>query len=237
MVTGSLFLSGGGGAEDSLLLDSAFASAVGSGPLWYWPVAMDPTGVDYTACLDWVTGVFAPLGVDEIHMWDGADGEPAPRLAEFRGVYIGGGNTFRLLAVLRRHGLPPALQRFVENGGAVYGGSAGAAVLGADITTVAHLDVDSCHTTDPRGLDLLAGHGVFVHHRLQDAPRAQDWARRNGRPVVALDERAGAVLTDGRLTAVGFEPVYLIENQVRSLQPGESVVLPLTTPGSPAPVG
>lgn len=136
------------------------------------------------------------------------DGQEVPvrnAQVEFRGVYIGGGNTFRLLAVLRRSGLLPALQRFVDNGGAVYGGSAGAAVLGADITTVAHLDVDRCRTTDTRGLDQVAGHGVFVHHRPQDAPRAQDWARRNRRPVVALHERAGAVIANGRMTAVGFE--------------------------------
>ncbi|QMU77346.1 type 1 glutamine amidotransferase-like domain-containing protein [Streptacidiphilus sp. PB12-B1b] len=229
-MTGSLFLSGGGGAEDSLRLDTAFASAVGSGPLWYWPVAMVPAESDYAACLEWVTGVFSPLGLNDIQMWDGAGDEPARRLPEFRGVYIGGGNTFRLLAVLRRNGLLTALKRFLENGGAVYGGSAGAAVMGVDITTVAHLDVDSCHTTDTRGLDLLAGHGVFVHHRLQDTPRAREWARENRRPVVALHERAGAVVADGQFTAVGFEPVHLVGDQVRSLQPGESVMLPLTTP-------
>jgi len=230
-VTGALFLSGGGDAEDSLLLDTAFAAAVDSGPVWYWPIAKDPAEVDYAACLEWVTGVFTPLGLNEVQMWDGEDDEPARHLPEFRGVYIGGGNTFRLLAVLRRSGLLPALQRFVDNGGAIYGGSAGAAVLGADITTVAHLDVDPCRTTDARGLDQVAGHGVFVHHRPQDAPRAQDWARRNRRPVVALHERAGAVIANGRMTAVGFEPVHLIENEVRSVQPGESVMLACTTRG------
>jgi dipeptidase E len=236
-VTGSVFVAGGGGAQDSLLLDTAFASAVGSGALWYWPVAMDPAGNRYAACLEWLTGVFTPLGLTEVEMWDGAGGEPARRLPEFRGVYIGGGNTYRLLAILRRNGLLPALRRFVADGGAVYGGSAGAAVLGADITTVAHIDVDLSGTTDTRGLDLVAGHGVFCHHEPQDAPRAQAWGRGNRRPVVALHERAGAVVAKGRLTSVGFEPVQLIEDDdVRDLRPGESVMLPLGhEPGGPVP--
>lgn len=225
-MTGSLFLAGGGSAEDSLPLDSVFASAVRPGPLWYWPIAMDPVERDYRVCLQWLTDVVTPLGLDQVEMWDGSDDEPARRLPEFRGVYIGGGNTFRLLALLRRSGLLPALRRFMQDGGVVYGGSAGAAVLGADVTTVAHLDTDVCGTTDTRGLDFAAGHGVFVHHRPQDAPRVQDWARRNRRPAIALHERAGAVVASGQLTAVGYEPVYLVGNEVRALQPGESIMLP-----------
>lgn len=226
-VTGSLFLSGGGGAEDSRLLDVAFAAAVGSGPLWYWPVAMEPTGRNYAAALDWLNTVFAPLGVVDIELWDGAGGEtPASRLSDFRGVYIGGGNTYRLLSVLRRHDLLPALRRFVEDGGAVYGGSAGAALLGADIGTIAHLDEDISGGADTRGLGLVAGHGVFVHHGPQYLPVAQSWSRRSGRPGVALHERAGAVVKDGRITALGFEPVQLVNaTSVQIVQPGATVSL------------
>ena len=226
VVTGSLFLSGGGDAEDSLPLDSAFASAVGAGPVWYWPVAMDPAENDYAACLEWFNGVFAPLGITEVQMWDGVSGEAAERLSDFRGVYIGGGNTFRLLHVLRRERLLSALRQFVRDGGSVYGGSAGAAVLGVDITTIAHLDVDSYSVNDTRGLDLVDEHGVFVHYRPQDASCAQDWVRRNRRPVIALHERAGAVVTEETLTAVGFEPVQLINAGARNVHPGETIMLP-----------
>ncbi|WP_194927213.1 Type 1 glutamine amidotransferase-like domain-containing protein [Catenulispora pinisilvae] len=232
-MTGSVFLSGGGGAEDSAPLDSAFAAALGSGPLWYWPVAMDPAATDpaeqaYAGCLGWLTGVFGPLGVTDIDMWEGSGTGVAERLPDYRGVYIGGGNTFRLLDLVRRNGLLPSLQDFIEHGGVVYGGSAGAALLGADISTIAHMDPDPCGTTDTRGLDRIAGYGVFVHHRPSEVPRAQDWARENHRPVVALHERAGAVVTDGRLTSVGFEPVEIIGAGtlgVRSVRPGERVAL------------
>ena len=38
------------------------------------------------------------------------------RLPRYRGVYIGGGNTFRLLDIVRRSGLMPALRTFMDNG-------------------------------------------------------------------------------------------------------------------------
>ncbi|WP_232242864.1 hypothetical protein [Streptacidiphilus jeojiense] len=44
--------------------------------------------------------------------------------------------------------------------------------------------------------------------------RAQNWAREARRPVVALHERAGAMVTNGQLTAVGFEPVHLVEKAI-----------------------
>ncbi|GAA2387645.1 hypothetical protein GCM10010420_08400 [Streptomyces glaucosporus] len=223
-------MAGGGGAEDSRLLDEAFATEIDAGPLWYWPVAMDPAERDYAGCLDWLNGVFAPLGVTGIEVWDGTDGDgnPPSRFAGFRGVYIGGGNTYRLLSAVRRHGLEEPLRRFVADGGAVYGGSAGAALLGADIDTVSHLDEDPYGTDDTGGLDVACGHGVFVHHEQRETPRVQDWARRNGRPVVALHERSGVIVEEGRATVVGFEPVWLVDETgsgVRTLEPGRTVPL------------
>lgn len=82
-MTGAVFLSGGGGAEDSVPLDTAFASAVGSGPLWYWPIALEP--VRHPSCLDWLAGVFGPLGVTEIDMWDG--GNPTAPTADSHSVF------------------------------------------------------------------------------------------------------------------------------------------------------
>lgn len=231
-MSGAVFLSGGGGAEDTVPLHAAFAAAVGSGRLWYWPIALDPVERDYGECLGWLTGALRPFGVTEIDMWDGADGigtgtatRIAQPLTDYRGVYIGGGNTFRLLDIVRRVGLGSALQTFLDDGGVVFGGSAGAALLGADISTIAHLDPDPYGTTDTRGLDRVAGHGVFVHHVPSEVPLVRDWARGNRRPVLALHERAGAVVADGRLTSVGFEPVRLIGGEpddMTDVAPGES---------------
>ena len=79
-------------------------------------------------------------------------------------MYIGGGNTFRLLAEIRKYGFEPALQDFAYRGKPIYGGSAGAAILGRDIRTVNHIDNDDVGLMNTSALDLANGHSVWVHY-------------------------------------------------------------------------
>ena len=48
-------------------------------------------------------------------------------LDEYTGVFIGGGNTFKLLKEIRESKFDILLEKYLKNGGFVYGGSAGAA--------------------------------------------------------------------------------------------------------------
>lgn len=217
-MTGRVFLAGGGGSAESRPLDEEFARAVGRGSLSYWPVAFDPRTHDYTECLGWLRQVFAPLGVRDIAMWTG---QTPVHPADFRGVYIGGGNTYRLLSVVRRWDLLDRLRDFVAGGGVVFGGSAGAALLGADISTVAHLDRNDVDIDGTTGADLAAGHGVFVHHEESDLARETVWSAIHGRPALALSEGANAVVAGHAVTAVGAEPVVVVgKDGYRKLSPG-----------------
>lgn len=217
-MTGRVFLAGGGGAHDSRPLDREFARALGGGPLSYWPVAFDPELHSYDDCLGWLRDVYAPLGVREIDMWRG---DRAVFPADYRGVYIGGGNTYRLLSVVRRWDLLDQLRTYVAGGGVVFGGSAGAAILGVDITTTAHLDRNEVGVEDTRGADLAGGHGVFVHHEDADLARESVWSAMHARPVLALSERANAIVTGNAVTAIGANPVVLVGTEGhRRISPG-----------------
>jgi dipeptidase E len=217
-VTGRVFLAGGGGSADSRPLDEEFARAVGGGSLSYWPVAFDPRAHDYAECLAWLRHVYAPLGVRHITMWTG---QTPVYPADFRAVYIGGGNTYRLLSVVRRWNLLDQLREFVAGGGVVFGGSAGAALLGADISTIAHLDRNDDGLTETAGADLAAGHGVFVHHEESDLARETVWSATYRRPALALTEGANAVVSGTAVTAVGADPVVVVgRDGYRKLSPG-----------------
>jgi len=50
-------------------------------------------------------------------------------------IYIGGGNTFKLLKELKESGFDKELLKFIKEGKPVYGGSAGALILGKNILT------------------------------------------------------------------------------------------------------
>jgi dipeptidase E len=209
-------LGGGGGATDSRLLDEVFATWIGSqGRLLYWPVAL--RGIrPFPSCLEWITATFAPLNVNQITMWTDLCEHQASELDEFDAVYIGGGNTFALLHELRKSGFERYLKDYVGRGKAVYGGSAGAAVLGRDIQTVNYIDRNDVGLVETEGLNLAAGHAIWVHYQPQDDNLIETYVHQYQQPVIALSERSGTVIDQAGIRTVGFEPAYRFDEHGKS---------------------
>jgi dipeptidase E len=203
-------LAGGGSANDSRQLDTIFAAWTGrSGRMLYLPIAMrDNPHTDYGSALDWVSGVFKPLGVGEIEMWTTLERHTQEELGEFDSVYIGGGNTFLLMDLLRSSGFDRYLAEYVAQGGAVYGGSAGAVVLGRNVLTASRHDPNDVALTDTRGLDLVGGHAIWVHYREEDDPLIYEYIHKYMFPVLALPERGGVGVEGERIIAWGHEPSH-----------------------------
>src|SRR5215510_6088832 len=209
-------LGGGGGASDSRLLDEVFTTWIGSqGKLLYLPCAL--RGIrSFEACLEWITVTFTPMQVTQITMWTDLSEHQAAELDQFDAVYIGGGNTFALLAELRKSGFEHHLGEYVRRGKAIYGGSAGAAVLGRDIRTVNYLDRNDVGLEGMQGLDLAAGYAIWVHYQLQDDNLIDEYVRQYQQSVIALSERSGIVIEQGAIRAVGFEPAYQFDGRQKS---------------------
>lgn len=201
-------LGGGGGAADSQLLDEVFAAWIGSqGKLLYLPCAL--RGIrPFQACLEWITVTFASFHVTNITMWTDLSEHQVSELDEFNAVYIGGGNTFALLAELRKSGFERSLNEYVHLGKAIYGGSAGAAVLGRDIRTVNYIDRNEVGLVEMKGLDLAEGHAIWVHYQPQDDSLIKAYVHQYQQPVIALSERSGIVIEQNNMRTVGFEPAY-----------------------------
>ncbi len=222
-----LLLAGGGGAEDSRPLDALFAAWTGrGGRMLYVPVAMDERVRSYDSSYAWISSVFEPLGVGEIELWTELPRGNDSGLARFDSVYIGGGNTYRLLHAMRSSGFAEVLARFADRGGAVYGGSAGAAVLGRDISTVASMDANEVGLTDTRGLDLVGGYSAWCHYEPGHDPEIRCYVAGRGEPVLALPERAGVCVSGEGIRAVGYEPVAVFrpgEDGAEIIPPGARV--------------
>ncbi|MDQ3659861.1 MAG: Type 1 glutamine amidotransferase-like domain-containing protein [Actinomycetota bacterium] len=219
-------LGGGGSAEDSRILDQRFAGWVGQGPLLYLPFAGENTnGYSYPEGLNWLRSVFEPLGVTTFDMETDPEElvRRGPRVAA--GVYMGGGNTYRLLHALRQTGLQKLLLQLIADGVPVYGGSAGAIVLGRDISTAERMDVNDPGIDDTHGLDLLEGHSVWCHYT-DDQDRAIAFlVEKHVAPILALSERGGIMAAGGRLSAIGLEPVFRFSGRGRKslVRPGAVV--------------
>jgi len=208
-----IILAGGGGADDSLPLDKIFADWLGrDGKMLYLPIALRGTRT-FESCYEWITSTFAPLGITDITMWTSLTEHQASEIDQFSGVYIGGGNTFSLLAELQESGFDEHLRTCAKRGRAIYGGSAGAVVLGRDIQIVAHVDTNDVGLKRTTGLDLIQGHAILPHYTAKDDDLIRSYIEGYKFPVLAITERSGIIVEDDQLRGAGFEPAFRFDEK------------------------
>jgi dipeptidase E len=202
-----ILLGGGGSAEDERPVFERFASWVeDTDSVLYLPIAAADAGEGHFA---WVSSVLNPLGVRRIEMWTSLAGRAPAELDRYGAVFVGGGNTYSLLHQLRATGFGEAIGDFARRGGVVYGGSAGAIVMGWNIETCAHLDRNEVGLTDTSGLDLLSGDSVWCHYGPADDGLIRSYVKRTGSPTLVLAETAGVwVQGAGEYVSLGAGAVY-----------------------------
>jgi peptidase E len=88
-----------------------------------------------------------------------------------------------------------------------FGGSAGAIILGYDITSCEHIDQNIVGLTDYSGLNLALRYTIWCHYTPEAADRIQAYVRRSGIPSLGLTEKSGAYRFGDHAYAVGTEPV------------------------------
>ena len=211
-----LFLGGGGSEIDSSLLDAFFAKKVKQkgGRVLYIPEALRGDR-DFAECLEWFRGVFDKFGL-KIKMLNSLVGLSQKGLSEYDAIYIGGGNTYYLLSEMKKTGADAAISGFAASGGLIYGGSAGAIILGEDISTSPDHNKDS---SDFSGLSLLKGFAVWPHYTSSDEPAIAKYLMMHKLKVLALPERSGAYIRDGNLLVLGFEDSFIFGHDKKSLAP------------------
>lgn len=144
--------------------------------------------------------------------FDGCD------MSRFGGVYVEGGNTFRLLAALKESGGDRKILDFVRSGGVYFGTSAGAVIGGADVMPIIYMDENAVFLEDTRGLDVLGGWSTVAHYN--DSKNEFVNSERNAAVariakkyprLVALSEES-ALLVDENGVCIQGEDCVVFEN-------------------------
>lgn len=218
-----IYLSGGGNEKQSFLLDKFFFDTLPkNGRFLYIPIALRGHKLFPTAHL-WMKGVV------ELHeradiQFETVD-DPAKynfeALKDFGGVYIGGGNTWSLIQELKDSGFVDGLVQYIEAGGQVYGGSAGAIMMGNKINT--HDDENEVGAQDVSGLNLLHNFSVACHFKEKESDRFKAWAIDNNLPIICLPEETGLVIEEDVAVCVGTKPciIYLSDGVKKEIGPEE----------------
>ena len=184
-------------------------------PCLYIPLAMEAD--KYDSCLEWITGELESVEIPGIEMVRSAEELARKRLADYSFLFIGGGNTFRLLSEIKRVNIFEPVRQYLRDGGTAFGGSAGAIIFGEDIDSCAMDDDNEVNLQDTRGFDVLNGVSFLCHftNRLPGHDRRSEeyllqLSRR--RKVYALPEEDTLFLNETRLEEIVSRPYYIFEN-------------------------
>lgn len=214
-------------------------SAADERPLWremlsgrearivYWPFALPPAMVPTADA--WLRGHLADLDVPyELDTWasltDRRPGELTAAAADV--LFVGGGNTFRLLDHVRRHGFIDVVREFCRSGGDYYGGSAGAVLACESIAIADGHDLNEPGVTDLEGLGLISGVTILPHFTVDQLESTERWARVHGTTVLGLPETIGLHHAKDSATVIGSGLLTVISpSGVEQHSPGDRISL------------
>ena len=157
-------------------------------------------------CLLWLENNLSPYGNFDITLLneEGIGNFKYEELLYFGGVFIGGGNTYKLLKILKETEFDNYLVKLLkETDIPVIGGSAGAVIFGKDIETVETMDVNNVGLEDLSGMDMLNGKNVWVHYNESMDEDIQKYIERTRIEAIALPEESGLYITNENIQPVG----------------------------------
>lgn len=205
----NLYISGGGESKDSLLLDKHFLQKIDKkSSILYIPIAMEVDYLGFESCYKWITNTLSSISEDfvDVTMWTNLSDKSWDDIKNFTAIYIGGGNTFKLLNNLYHTNFVVALKKYINNGGIVYGGSAGAIIMGKSINTAE--EENDKNYKENKGLDLFSGLSIICHYKNNIDKKIINYVAKNHQGVIALPERTGLFLSNSEMLVIGYEPAY-----------------------------
>lgn len=222
-----LFLNGGGCGKQTILTYKEINKIIDHNkPVLYIPLAMDETEHPYDSCYEWIKEEISSIDIPSIEMVRSFEELANKNFNKYSLIYIGGGNTYKLLNGIKTKKVYDKLKEYVQNDGIVYGSSAGTVVFGENINIIEIMDDNEVGIEDTRGFNFLNGISLFPHYTNYRSKYSEeenkkltkkytnfivDYTKKNEK-VIAIPEE-DTVFFDGKnIKVIGELSYYIFEN-------------------------
>lgn len=225
-----LLLCGGGSGEQTIEANKKFDEIINHNkPLLYVPLAMDENKHPYDGCLEWITGELSNVNISSIEMVRTFEELASKDYNNYCAIFIGGGNTYKLLKGIKDSGAFNKIKEYIENGGIVYGGSAGAIIFGYDINSCLAMDANDVNLDDTKGFNVINGKSIFAHYTNEHTEEAHIKFKSylsnyslNNEDVIALPEEDTIFINGDEITIIGNRPYYVFNKGLENIQEKEN---------------
>lgn len=186
----------------------------------YIPFAW-PDGT-YKGCLEFITKELADVDKLGIDMVTSANELLSKNFNDYACLYIGGGNTYKLLSILKETGNYDKIKNYLVNdNGIVYGGSAGAIIFGADLDSCNTDDENEVGLIDNTGFNMIKGYSLLCHYTSRNAERTKlstDYLLELSKlkPIYAIPEEDTIYVEDDKIHFIGTRPYYEFKDGVKT---------------------
>lgn len=184
-------------------------------PLLYIPLAMESD--KYPSCLEWITNELKELNIPNIEMITKANEIRNKNLEDYCAIFIGGGNTFKLLKELKVSGAFERIKEFINNDGIIFGGSAGAIIFGKNLKSCALDDDNTVDLEDISGYDVLNGYSILCHYTNRTKEKDEESKEyllklSKEEKSIALPEEDTIFINNNNIEIIGNRPYYIFDN-------------------------
>ena len=231
-----LILNGGGSDEQVVESYEVFAREVNGGKVLYIPLAWAYGNME--ECINWFRGQMLSFGVTDIEDVLNPNEITKEKLSEVSGVFIGGGNTYQLLKGLKETDAFENLKEYIENGGLIMGGSAGALIFGECIDTCLkdELVIKSCNDEnkvglkDTKGFNCINGYSILPHYKklpeqYGDTQKRVDKLLGLGYKLVCLPEETSLWINGNQMTIIGGKPAEIFDGKEKKIVDANGEIL------------
>ena len=226
-----LILNGGGEGEKVSTARQLLNSLIDHNKkILYIPLAWPDS--TYNGCLEFMTDELSDVNKLGIDMIKSTDELMSKNFTDYSCIYIGGGNTYKLLNDLKISGAFNKIKQYLlEEDGIIYGGSAGAIIFGKDLDSCNTDDDNEVGLIDNTGFDMLNGYSLLCHYTSRDIERTE--LSRNyllelskEKPIYAIPEEDTIFVEDGNIKFIGDRPYYEFINGIenkKEIEPSKTI--------------
>jgi dipeptidase E len=204
-----IIISGGGEKEDSYLVDKTYFDLLkNNSKILYIPIALKAKDTSYEECYDWFVDLISlHSNSKEIDFTMLLEDDDIPDLNNYDSIYVGGGNTYKLLNFVYTKRIDSILIDYIKNGGLYYGGSAGGIILGRNIDTVKEENIKNYKYSN--GLSMVGNYSIYCHYEKNADERLERYVLEYKNPVIALPENMGIIVNEHDIRILGNDSIAI----------------------------